>query len=113
MTRRPLFASLIVVLLFAASCAGQSEHAHSTAPGAAAPAHRGRRRPRWWSPATLEESRELFAPGHHGLVAVPGVFRPGPRLTYGFNHWEAPRSFREAARVDPACAMCQWGIALT
>jgi hypothetical protein len=33
-------------------------------------------------------------------------------LTYGFNHAEAIRSFREAARLDPECAMCYWGIAL-
>src|SRR6185295_12014405 len=40
-------------------------------------------------------------------------FDQGLRLTYGFNHAEAQRSFREAARVDPSCAMCQWGIAIT
>ena len=29
----------------------------------------------------------------------------------GFNHAEAIRSFREAARLDPDCAMCWWGMA--
>ena len=33
-------------------------------------------------------------------------------LTYGFNHAEAGRSFREAARLDPDCAMAYWGMAL-
>ena len=33
-------------------------------------------------------------------------------LTYGFNHAEAKRSFREAARLDPYCAMAYWGMAL-
>jgi hypothetical protein len=33
-------------------------------------------------------------------------------LTYGFNHAEAGRSFREAARLDPQCAMAYWGMAL-
>lgn len=33
-------------------------------------------------------------------------------LTYGFNHAEAARSFREAARLDPECAMAYWGMAL-
>ena len=33
-------------------------------------------------------------------------------LTYGFNHAEAIRSFREAARLDPQCAICYWGVAL-
>jgi tetratricopeptide (TPR) repeat protein len=39
-------------------------------------------------------------------------FDQGLRLTYGFNHAEAVRSFREAARLDPACGMCFWGQAL-
>ena len=36
----------------------------------------------------------------------------GMNLTYGFNHAEAGRSFREAARLDPNCAMAIWGQAL-
>ncbi len=36
----------------------------------------------------------------------------GLMLTYGFNHAEAERSFREAARLDPNCAMAYWGMAL-
>jgi tetratricopeptide (TPR) repeat protein len=39
-------------------------------------------------------------------------FDQGLRLTYAFNHEEAVNSFREAVRLDPECAMCQWGIAL-
>jgi tetratricopeptide (TPR) repeat protein len=40
-------------------------------------------------------------------------FDQGLRLVYGFNHAEAARAFREAARRDPSCAMCYWGLALT
>jgi tetratricopeptide (TPR) repeat protein len=40
-------------------------------------------------------------------------FDQGLRLVYAFNHTEAQRAFREAARADPSCAMCYWGIALT
>jgi tetratricopeptide (TPR) repeat protein len=36
----------------------------------------------------------------------------GMNLTYGFNHKEADRSFKEAARLDPDCAMAYWGMAL-
>lgn len=36
----------------------------------------------------------------------------GMMLTYGFNHAEAARSFREAAHLDPNCAMAYWGTAL-
>ena len=31
---------------------------------------------------------------------------------YSFNHDEAVRSFRKAARLDPDCAMAWWGVAL-
>jgi len=39
-------------------------------------------------------------------------FNQGLRLTYGFNHAEAIRSFRAAQQADPNCAMCYWGEAL-
>ena len=39
-------------------------------------------------------------------------FDQGLRLYYAFNHAEAVRSFREAQRLDPDCAMCYWGEAL-
>jgi tetratricopeptide (TPR) repeat protein len=40
-------------------------------------------------------------------------FDQGLRLVYAFNHHEAQKAFREAARFDPKCAMCFWGIAMT
>ncbi len=36
----------------------------------------------------------------------------GINLTYGFNHFEAGRAFREAARLDSTLAMAYWGQAL-
>lgn len=39
-------------------------------------------------------------------------FDQGLRLTYGFNHSEALRAFKEAARIDPDNAMAYWGWAL-
>ncbi len=39
-------------------------------------------------------------------------FDQGLRLTYGFNHSEALRAFKEAARLDPENAMAYWGWAL-
>jgi tetratricopeptide (TPR) repeat protein len=38
-------------------------------------------------------------------------FDQGLRLTYGFNHAEAIRSFTRAAELDSSCAMCWWGVA--
>jgi hypothetical protein len=52
---------------------------------------------------------------HHAISSrVPKVqqyFDQGLRLAYGFNHDEAVRSFTEAARRDPKCAICWWGVA--
>ena len=40
-------------------------------------------------------------------------FNQGLRLIYAFNHDEAIRAFQAAAKIDPTCAMAQWGIALS
>ena len=52
---------------------------------------------------------------HHAISSkVPETqrfFDQGVNLLFGFNHAEAIRSFREAARLDPDCAMCWWGVA--
>ena len=40
-------------------------------------------------------------------------FNQGLRLLYAFNHAEAQRAFREAARLDPGLAMAHWGEAMT
>jgi tetratricopeptide (TPR) repeat protein len=37
----------------------------------------------------------------------------GMRYLWAFNHDESTRSFAKAAQLDPACAMCYWGVALT
>ena len=39
-------------------------------------------------------------------------FNQGLNLLFGFNHGMAIRSFEEAARLDPECAMAHWAIAL-
>jgi tetratricopeptide (TPR) repeat protein len=39
-------------------------------------------------------------------------FAQGLRLTYGFNHSEALRAFKEAVRLDPDNAMAYWGWSL-
>ena len=39
-------------------------------------------------------------------------FDQGLALLHGFNHKGAIRSFQEAARLDPQCAMAHWGAAL-
>lgn len=51
---------------------------------------------------------------HMPITALPEAqkfFDQGIKLTFGFNHAEAVRSFRQAARIDGNCAMCWWGVA--
>jgi hypothetical protein len=53
---------------------------------------------------------------HHHEITTKSTeaqryFDQGLRLVYGFNHDEAERAFREAARLDPTCAMAWWGVA--
>jgi tetratricopeptide (TPR) repeat protein len=53
---------------------------------------------------------------HRAVTASPDAqryFDQGLRLTYAFNHDEAARSYAEGAVIDPSCAMCFWGAALT
>jgi tetratricopeptide (TPR) repeat protein len=38
-------------------------------------------------------------------------FDQGLMLAFGFNHDAAIRAFEEGARIDPSCAMCDWGVA--
>ena len=40
-------------------------------------------------------------------------FDQGMRYLWSFNHDESTRSFAKAAQLDPQCAMCFWGAALT
>ncbi|HVO24584.1 MAG TPA: hypothetical protein VMW56_13250 [Candidatus Margulisiibacteriota bacterium] len=54
---------------------------------------------------------------HHHKIStkVPlaqRYFDQGLRLVYAFNHEEAVRAFKEAARLDPNCAMAYWGVGL-
>lgn len=78
-----------------------------------------------------EVSREAAKPGPNGEIAprlqnlgvhtfavstknadAQRFFNQGMNLAYAFNHAEARRAFREAARLDPDLAMAHWGQAL-
>ena len=52
---------------------------------------------------------------HHAITTsspeAQRYFDQGLTLSYAFNHAEAIRAFRQAAAIDPACAMCYWGVA--
>lgn len=71
------------------------------------------------SAADGERTAPLFENmgSHHHAITTKSeeaqkFFDQGLILVYGFNHAEAVRSFKEAARLDPECAMCFWGWGL-
>lgn len=70
-------------------------------------------------PAGYKKSAPFFEGmgSHHfdvsiGTPLARRYFDQGIMLAYGFNHAEAARSFREAQKLDPGCAMAYWGEAL-
>ena len=92
--------AVIACALLAAPAAGQHDHGSTTASAPEAP------------PPLFDG---LSALTHKVTTSVPQAqkyFDQGLRLAYAFNHDEAGRAFREAARLDPDCAMAYWGQAL-
>jgi tetratricopeptide (TPR) repeat protein len=64
------------------------------------------------APPLYKDLGSLHFPITTANAKAQAYFDQGLRLTYGFNHAEAARSFRAAQRLDPNCAMCYWGEAL-
>jgi tetratricopeptide (TPR) repeat protein len=68
----------------------------------------------WAQGARLYEGLGGF---HRGITTTSPqaqrYFDQGMRLLWAFNHDESTRSFAKAAELDPACASCFWGVALT
>jgi tetratricopeptide (TPR) repeat protein len=68
----------------------------------------------------VAQTREPLFPGmgpHKRKVTTKSplaqrYFDQGLNQLYGFNHDEAIRSFKQAAELDPSCAMAWWGIAV-
>ncbi|HEX8272477.1 MAG TPA: hypothetical protein VF615_07465 [Longimicrobiaceae bacterium] len=92
--------ALLCGLAAAGPAAAQHEH-HAARPPAAAGA--------------VPLYGDLGSHGYAVTTRVPAAqryFDQGLRLYYAFNHAEAARAFGEAARLDPGCAMCHWGVAL-
>jgi len=99
--------ALVVVILLAVSWSVSSAQIHdpraiqadpTSDPGPIAP--------------TLRGLGEYHVPITTDSEASQSFFDQGLRLTYAFNHSEALRAFKEAARLDPDNAMAHWGWAL-
>ena len=96
-----LLAALLALAILAPSSAGAQEVRVQQQAGGAA----------------TGTAKLLTGLGNHGQTITTRsaraqrFFNQGLSLAYAFNHAEAARSFREAARLDPQCAMCYWGAA--
>lgn len=64
------------------------------------------------APKLLEGLGDQTHPIQTSSPLAQRYFDQGMILTFGFNHHAAIRAFEEAARLDPDCSMCRWGIAL-
>ena len=80
-----------------------SQHPRSTRTAAAAAAT---------GPELFDGFGELHRDIGSRVPAAQRYFDQGLRMAYGFNHEAAGRSFAEAARLDPRCAIWIWGQAL-
>ena len=90
----------VVLSIALASCAGQSGgHGHPAA--GVVP------------PPMVYEGLGSYHQSITASDAAQAYFDQGLRLVYAFNHLEAESAFLEATRLDPTCAMCYWGIALS
>jgi tetratricopeptide (TPR) repeat protein len=68
----------------------------------------------WAQGAMLFEGLGSFhRPIHSPSSQAQQYFDQGMRYLWGFNHDESTRSFAQAALLDPQCAICYWGVALT
>jgi tetratricopeptide (TPR) repeat protein len=90
-----------VALAAAAGCASEPAGHHGAGPPVAGPP------PLFDNLGSYHQAITTASP------RAQAYFDQGLRLVYAFNHAEAERAFREAARLDPVCAMCFWGIALS
>ena len=87
----------LILLLFPIVVLGQHSHAPTKAP----------------VPVALEAGLgDIDHPVSTNNAEAQKFFNQGLAYVYGFNHYEAVRSFKQAAQLDPQLAMAYWGVAL-
>lgn len=105
MTAQLRLVASCLALLFASACASSPKVEQSgTTPAGTEDAER--------TAPLLEGMGDLHWQISSESELAQRYFDQALTLAYGFNHLEAERSFREAARLDDDCAICFWGAAL-
>jgi len=107
-TARPLALAAVAALVAAATLAAQAQPPSAPPPPAASAAQ-----PAPALPPLLDDLG-----GYHRAVTTSSpqaqrYFDQGMRLLWAFSLEEAQLSFEAAARLDPACASCFWGVAMS
>jgi tetratricopeptide (TPR) repeat protein len=107
--RKTAFRFLLATALFACSQTGFAQSHDSHAPAGPPGTFAG-----WAKGAQLFDGLGNY---HRKITTrsrlAQKYFDQGMRLVWAFNHDEATRSFAKAAQIDPTCASCYWGVALT
>jgi len=96
---------LALALAAALACSARTNGERAEAAREPAPTDDG-------APVLLENLGDHHHPVTTGSPLAQRYFDQGLILVFGFNHEAAIRSFELAARLDPDCAMCSWGVAL-
>ncbi len=110
-TRVIIFPFLITVLAAAspAWATAEKESGQSHAPVSGATQQLDSKKPH--APRLQSLGKHAFPVSTSNSLAQQYI-NQGLNLAYGFNHAEARKAFREAARLDPGLAMAYWGQAL-
>jgi tetratricopeptide (TPR) repeat protein len=103
LSSRTLSKSLAFALLAALACTGSGSGTAVEKITAEKPASD--------APPLLELGAHSF-PISSKVALARTYFDQGLANTYGFNHAKAIRDFTHAAKLDPQCAICSWGVAL-
>ncbi|KIO48726.1 lipopolysaccharide assembly protein LapB [Nitrosospira sp. NpAV] len=115
MQLRKLHFMMLGLAVAASGATGTSAHTGentSTATGSGAHRHQARAvQDDQATPRLLNLGSHTF-PVSTRSKSAQQFMNQGLNLSYAFNHAEAGRSFREAARLDPLLAMAYWGQAL-
>jgi tetratricopeptide (TPR) repeat protein len=98
MTRAPFAVGVALAALLTHPAAAQTPHEHQAAAAAD-------------TVPLFDDLGSHHYPISSQVPLVQEYFDQGLRLYYAFNHAEAIRAFEEAARRDPTCAICHWGVA--